>query len=114
MGRSAIVAGTGFPNADGSARNAIIRNYCKPGMKVHLVREPNNKYDSDAIAVYIAIPRLFGLLGSSLAQIGYIKAGAADSLAHKIDSGMKISGTVRSMFAPNDLVHPRVSLQLDY
>jgi len=114
VSRDAIVAGTGFANTNGTSRADIIRRHCKPGVSVHLVREPNNPYDKDAIAVFISRPRLFGLLGSSNAQIGYIKAGAADSLAKKIDSGLHVVATVKSMYAPEGREYPRVTLHLDY
>ena len=78
------------------------------------MREPNNPYDKDAIAIFVSVPRLFGLLGSSDAQIGYIRAGAADNLAKKIDSGVRIVATVKSMYAPEGREHPRVTLHLHY
>lgn len=59
MGRSSIVAGTGF-----EGRAVIIQRYCKEGSKVALKREPNNKHDSNSIAVYLEVPRLFGLFGT--------------------------------------------------
>lgn len=114
MGRNAIVAGTGFANSDGSNRAYIIHKHCRDGMPVRLVREPNNQYDKDAIAVYISVPRLFGLLGQSFVQIGYIKASAADNLAKKMDSGTTISASVASYYAPEGRDHPRVSLKLEY
>jgi hypothetical protein len=83
-------------------------------MDVRLVREPNNPYDKDAVAVFISVPRLFGFLGNSSAQIGYIKASAADSLAKRIDTGVRVVATVKSMYAPEGREHPRVTLHLEY
>ena len=114
MSRDAIVAGTGFANSNGASRAAIVRRHCRPGDSVLLVREPNNPHDKDAIAVFVPVPRLFGLLGSSNAQIGYIKAGTADSLAKKLDSGVRVVATVKSMYAPEGREHPRVTLHLEY
>lgn len=109
MGRNAIVAGTGF---DGRAE--IIRQHVRDGMPVHLRREPSNPHDPNAVAVLIAIPRLFGLFGQRLAQIGYIKAGAAKGVAAKIDAGVRVQGVVESFFAPEDKDFPRVSLRLEW
>ncbi|MGL5417342.1 MAG: HIRAN domain-containing protein [Clostridium sp.] len=49
---------------------------CRSGSKLRLVREKNNPYDENAIAVY-----------NGLEQIGYIRRELAMELAKKIDSG---------------------------
>lgn len=109
MGSNAIVAGTGF-----EGRERIITKHCRDGMEVVLKRQPRNEYDPNAIAVYLKIPRFFGLLGYSLRQIGFLKASKAKNLAQKIDSGTIVTAKVSSFFAPADMDHPRVSLQLEY
>lgn len=114
MGCSAIVAGTGFQNSDGSRRAEIIRKYCSNGATVHLRREPDNKYDSNAIAVYLETPGFLGLIGKQLRQVGYIKSKRAAFLAQKLDHGEAISGTVASFYAPAGRECPRVSLALKY
>ena len=109
MGKDAIVAGTGF-----EGRAEIIRKHVKNGMPVLLLREPTNPHDPNAIAVLISVPRMFGLLGNSQVQIGYIKASAAKGLAAKMDSGTKVTGYVNSFYAPGGIEHPRVSLRLEW
>lgn len=109
MGKDAIVAGTGFED-----RADVIRKYVVNGMPVQLRRDPTNPYDSNAIAVLISVPRLFGLLGRSQLQIGHIKASAAKSVAAKMDSGVLVRGFVKSFHAPSGLDHPRVSLRLEW
>ena len=79
MGRTVTVSGTGFENPDGSSRANIIRRFVFDGMQVTLVREPSNEHDPNAVAIYIAAPRLFGLLGTSPKQIGYLSANVAKS-----------------------------------
>ncbi len=64
--------------------------------------------DPNAIAVLISVPHTF--VGSSQVQIGYIKAGAAKGLAAEMDSGIKISGYVKSFYAPDVKEYPRVQL----
>lgn len=108
MGRAAVVAGTGF-----EGRAEIIRRYCRENMEVVLRREPGNVHDQNAIAVYIPAPRLWGLLGSSLRRIGFIKSSVAKSLAPKMDSGLVVSGCVNSFYAPPGFDSPRVSLWLE-
>jgi hypothetical protein len=40
--------------------------------------------------------------------------GTAKSLAKRLDAGEKISGRVHSLFAPDEMNHPRVTIELDY
>lgn len=70
------VAGESFKNEDGLSRQDIIRKHAKPGMQVHLQREPENPYDSNAIAAF---------LGDH--QIGYLKSEVAERHAEGLDSG---------------------------
>lgn len=109
MSRNAIVAGTGF-----EGRAPIIRRHCRVGAPVYLVRELDNEHDENAVAVYIPVPRFFGLLGASKQKVGYIKSRAAKSIAEKMDSRVKVTAVVRSFYAPEGRDHPRVSLELDY
>ena len=113
MGRNSIVAGTGFDNPDGRNRASIIKRYIEDDMPITLEREPENKFDKNAIAVYIRVPWLFGLLKVSR-QIGYIEAGTAKSLTKRMDAGEKITGKVASYHASSNAKHPRVSLVLEY
>ncbi len=95
MGRDAIVAGTGF---DGRAE--IVRKHVRQGMLVQLRRELSNRHDPNAVAVLIEVPKLFGLLGKGWKQIGYIKSDAASHIAAKMDSGLSVTGFVKSFHAP--------------
>jgi len=113
MGKSAVVAGTGFKNSNGSDRASIIRNNVKEGTVVFLVREPNNEHDPNAVAVFIEVGGLFGF-GKSKKQIGYIKATRSNVVATKMDAGELILGKVKSFHAPEGKNHPRVSLELEY
>ena len=110
----AVVVGTGFKNPDGSDRASIVRAHVKPDLPVRLVREHSNKHDPNAIAVYIPIPRFFGLLGQSWRQIGYVRATAADKFAALIDAGTRVTAVVTSYYAPSDRDHPRVSIRLSW
>ncbi|MCF6225588.1 MAG: HIRAN domain-containing protein [Xanthomonadales bacterium] len=107
MRKNAVVAGTGF-----EGRTNEVRSHCKVGKKVILIREPNNNFDENAIAVYLEVPKLFGILGSSEIQIGYVKASTAKSLAKKMDKGVELSASVISYFAPSGKEFPRVSIEV--
>jgi HIRAN domain. len=66
------VAGVTKRNRDGEPRQDLINN-CRIGEPVELVPEPDNRYDRNAVAVYVR--------GD---QIGYLSAGVAASLAYQI------------------------------
>lgn len=109
MGRDAIVAGTGY-----EGRAEIIRKSVRSGMGVTLRREPNNRHDPNAIAVWIEIASFWGIFGKRQVQIGYIKSGAAASVAKKMDGGVHVTAQITSFYAPGGREHPRVSLRLDW
>ena len=104
MGTRAIVAGTGFYSA------STIRSACKPGSIVALVREPKNKVDPNAIAVYLVVR---GLLFTKRVQIGHLKASLAKRLAPKLDAGATAKAMVVSLWAPGDREFPRVSIDIE-
>lgn len=79
------VAGVTAKNDNGSSRQNYIRTYCKSGMPLTLVRQPNNRFDSNAIAVFINARTL--LVFSGLVQIGFLSADVAKTLAPLIDAG---------------------------
>lgn len=69
------VVGVTFANPDGTSRQEIISKMQK-GNPVSLVREPNNLYDPNAIAVYFGEE-----------QVGYIARGEAELLSQLMDLG---------------------------
>jgi hypothetical protein len=105
--KTAVVAGTGF-----EGRAEVIRAHCREGSRVVLKRDPANPHDSNAVGVFLEVPRLFGLFGKALRQIGFIKAHAAKSLAKRLDEGTVVYASVKSYWAPSDREHPRVTLHL--
>ena len=110
MGRTTNVAGTGYKNSDGSSRRNIIRRFVRENMPVTLRLEP---HDINAVAVYVSVPRLFGMLGTTLKQIGYLKSSAVlPSLTEQMDMGESLTGRVGSYHAPPGKDLPRVSLVL--
>ncbi len=91
------IAGTGF-----EGRTAVIRRHCKTHMDVTLQRERGNAHDKNAVAVYIDVPVLFGLLGSTPQQIGYIKADKNAALAKHMDDGGAVSAYVDYCWPASD------------
>ena len=71
------VAGVTFCNPDGTRRQDIIRD-CSQGERLELIREPDNRHDSHAIAVRRK---------KSGEQLGYISSDLAFRMADEIDSG---------------------------
>ena len=80
------VVGVTKKNEDGSKRQEVIAG-CKVGELVVLIRESENPYDSNAIAVY----------HSSRKQIGFIAADLAEQLAPDLDSGQTISSRISDL-----------------
>ncbi|MGE3909726.1 MAG: HIRAN domain-containing protein, partial [Chloroflexota bacterium] len=72
------VAGEAQVNTDGMRRQRIIKA-CEVGDELALVREPNNPYDRDAVAIYT-------LSGQ---QVGYIPAEIASAVAESLDTGVQ-------------------------
>jgi hypothetical protein len=73
------IVGVTKPNPDGSDRQAIIAR-CQVGESLLLVREPDNRFDPDAVAVR----RTNG------EQLGYLSADLADEMARLLDRGERI------------------------
>lgn len=71
------VAGVTFKNDDGSDRQRFIRRRVSAGDHADLVREPKNKYDKNAVAVYVHNHK-----------IGYLRADVTERQAKKMDDGM--------------------------
>src|SRR5687768_16569300 len=99
MTQEAVVTGTEFSNSNGERRASIIQRYCKMGAPIALRRLADNRH-GNAIAVYLKVPRAFGLLGTSLKQIGYIQEGEAGDLAKRMDGGGSVTARVHHFFAP--------------
>ena len=113
MTLAAVVMGTGLRNADGSSRASVIRRRCALGDEVVLRKDPATGESSNAVAVYLRVPRFFGLLRPSYAQIGYLDPLAAASIASQLDPGGEVRGRVKSVYAPAEKDSPRVSLFIE-
>jgi hypothetical protein len=73
---TAAVVGVKHENCDGSSRQKYIRKL-RVGDPAHLVREPTNPHDRNAVAVLDVRHR----------QIGYLDRDLASELAPKMDAG---------------------------
>ena len=113
MTLTAVVIGTGVRNADGSSRSRVIRRRCTLGCEVVLRRGPDTGETTRSVAVYLGVPRLFGLLRSTYAQIGYLDPLAAASIAARLDSSGEVLARVKSVYAPEEKDNPRVSLIIE-
>jgi hypothetical protein len=83
---SVLVVGLAHPNSNGSNRKFEALT-CAPGDRVHLVREPKNKADPHAVAVYS--PR--GV------QLGYVTAERAPWIGALIGRGEEVSAIFQSL-----------------
>lgn len=71
------VVGTSYRNRNGTSRQAAIRKDCSTFDPLDLIREPDNKHDRHAIAVFCDDK-----------QIGYLSADIAGKYAPKLDAGL--------------------------
>jgi hypothetical protein len=75
--------GERFDNEDGTSRQEELAR-CKPGEPVRLVREPDNRHDPMAVAVYSCR----GI------RVGYLKRDRAVWIGSKIDRGYDVRAIV--------------------
>ncbi|MHC1739710.1 MAG: HIRAN domain-containing protein [Anaerolineaceae bacterium] len=88
------VAGVSFRNEDGTPRQQIIRNFAREGSELVLIREPINKYDKNAIGVWLPVQTIFS---TKQYQLGYLESRAAEELAPIIDKGGKVTAKITSL-----------------
>lgn len=89
------IAGVTAKNPDGSNRQHHIKKHVKNGTPLILLREPNNQFDSNAIAVYIKIRNF--LFFTSTVQIGYLNKDVAEELSKFLAKGGSIAGKVTAV-----------------
>lgn len=65
----------------------IIREHAAPGMRIHLVREPNNKHDPNAVAAYLDTP-------DGKQQIGYLTAHVAEEVSQNLKDQIPVIVTI--------------------
>jgi len=111
MGTVAVVVGTGLRNDDGSSRASVIRRHCSIGREV-FVRRTSEQAGPQSMAVYLRVPRLFGLLGSRQAQIGHLDPKAATAMS-KLAPGEEARAVVKSVYAPEEKDNPRVTIIIE-
>jgi len=81
------VVGVTANNNDGYSRQNLIRRFVKPGDVLFLIREKDNSYDSNAIAVHVVPIETI----DQDDQIGYLSREVAAELAPKMDRGDRIT-----------------------
>lgn len=74
-------------NENGRSRQEIINEQISEGDDLSLIREPNNKYDPNAIAVY---PDIHFDVEDTDDRLGYLSSELAEKLAPLKDSGQYI------------------------
>lgn len=78
--RSLAVVGADYPNKRGPTRRFEIE-VCRPGEPVSLVREPRNRFDPRAVAVF----------SSREVQLGYLSAERCGWIGSMIEQGRPVS-----------------------
>ena len=78
------------------SRQHYIKEYARHGQKFWLIREPDNKFDSNAIRVCVSKYK---------ADVGYIPKKLASDLAPVLDSGIDLKVVFFMKLIPKDLVN---------
>jgi hypothetical protein len=90
------VRGVSFNNANGERRELIIQTRCQAGDALLLLREPENEYDSNAIAVTRLIDK-DGKNVEAVDMLGHISRDLAERLAPDMDAGETIVAEVKNV-----------------
>lgn len=81
------VKGESYTNPDGTKRQDVLRQ-CQPGENILLVREPLNKYDKNAVAIFRE---------KDHQQLGYASRNNAEWIARIINDGGKIKAKIKKI-----------------
>lgn len=81
------VFGVTFANDDGSDRQRIIREHCRPGVSLAVVHEPNNPHSPDGTALGLWVPAITGSQ-SRMMKIGHIRDGLSGDILDYLDEGL--------------------------
>ena len=103
------VVGVAFENPDGSSRQQYIKDYCFSSQPLILKREPNNRYDKNAVGVWIK--RKVFLFFESEIQIGYLSAELAEDIAECMDSGGTVEACI-SEITGGTAEHPTIGVKI--
>ena len=98
-----LVVGSDYENDDGIIRYTHLKTV-KPFQQISLIREPDNKYDFLAIAVYIT---------SINKKIGYIPKKYSKWLAQEIDKGRNVDAYYKRTLTEGYHPTPVIIVELD-
>lgn len=87
------IAGVSKKNEDGRRRQEVIEEDIYDGLDLHLEREPDNPYDTNAIAVFASE---YG------DQVGYLSEKVAEELAPLMDRGQLVTCQVTEITGDYD------------
>jgi hypothetical protein len=107
----AVVVDTGMRNDDGSSRADVIRRHCSIGREV-FIRRTSEPLGPHSIAVFLRVPRFFGLFGARLAQIGYLDT-KSEAMTKVGTTEQEARAVVKSVYAPDEKDNPRVTIMID-
>lgn len=93
---STFVAGTTY------VKDKTVFDEIKVGEKLNLVREPDNKFDEFAVAVF----------AQSGKKLGYLPEKDNPILARLMDAGKRLAATVEELSVKGNLVNIRIKISL--
>jgi len=116
MMKTLKVVGVKFDNPDGSSRQDILKDIYddywtemrENEIVVTLLREPENSYDENAVAVFIETP------SEGNKQVGYLSASDVAVISEFMDDGIVPSVSIDDMgAATGDIVWLRIIVDTD-
>jgi hypothetical protein len=109
----ARIAGVAAINSDGTNRQDLIKLWCGPRKPLTLQPEPLNRYDANAIGVWIETRDSKGR--GKLVQLGYLEKDCAAEIGPGITAGHPVSASVHAVMGgtqdkPNVGVKVRIEI----
>ena len=77
------------------------------------IRRTSEPLGPHSIAVFLRVPRFFGLFGARLAQIGYLDAKTEEMMMKIGSAEQEARAVVKSVYAPEEKDNPRVTIMID-
>ena len=88
------IVGVTHKTPNGKDRQKIISKFCKEGMPLELIPEPDNKHDSNAIGIWLALD---GFFSSNKYHLGYISEEIACRLSDDIQGGKEVDVYIKNV-----------------
>lgn len=91
------IRGVSYRNPDGVRRELLIQTRCRAGDALYLLRQPENKYDSNAIAVMRVVEGAGLKHIAATDQLGFLSRNLAADVAPEMDAGVLMAAEIKNI-----------------